>query len=236
MPIGTKRTGMVFLRDFDEGVVRTMGSELINIEKDDEVVQDYAILIEGVNGPDEYGGAIPVIWQNPEDVYQEGLIPHIAVARTSITPAMGRWFPGGREYMVRSSVATDKKVAATGQTIPSHVEIKRWAYPYDIAYEIHLRAKLRWQADKMLRHVGRKFWAYGQIFLTDSEGDSRGYFAFQESVDALDEVTDIADRMIGWTISLRCQGELDFNDPYIVPTSQNVDVNVSSQASRTEVG
>lgn len=227
---------MVFLRDFDEGIVRTMGSELIEIERDGETVQDYALRVDGVNGPDEYGGYVPIIWQNPEDVYQEGLLPHVAVARTSITQAMSRWQPGGREYMVRAAVATDKKVVATGQLMPSHVEIKRWAYPYDIAYEIHLRARNRWQADKMLRQIGRKFWAYGQIYMRDSEGDERGYYAFQESVDSLDEIVDIADRLIGWTISVRCEAELDFNDPYIAPTSQDVVSNVLSRSSRTEVG
>jgi len=230
------RTGMVFLRDFDEGVVRTMGSELIDVERDGETVQDYALRVDGVNGPDEYGGYIPIIWQNPEDVFQNGFLPHVAVSRTSITQAMGRWQPGGREYMVRAATAQDRTIAATGGTIPSHVEIKRWAYPYDITYEIHLRARLRWQADKMLRHVGRKFWAYGQIYMRDSEGDERGYYAFQDSLDSLDEIADIADRLVGWTISLRCEGELDFNDPYIAPTSQDVAVTVSSVASRTEVG
>jgi hypothetical protein len=229
------RTGMVFLRDFDEGIIRTMGAELIDYELDGETVQVYALRVDEVNGPDQYGGYIPVIWQNPEDVYQENLLPHVVISRTSITQAMARWFPGGREYMTRAAVATDKTVQATGQVMPSHVEIKRWAYPYDIAYEIHLRARLRWQADKMLRHVGRKFWAYGQIYLTDSEGEERGYYAFQESVDSLDEVADIADRLVGWTISVRCEGELDFNDPYIAPTSQDVVTNVSSR-STTEVG
>lgn len=232
------RTGLVFLREFDEGIVRTMGAELIDIEKDGETVQDYAIRVDGVNGPDEYGGYLPVIWQTPEDVYQDHLLPHVVVARTSITPAMNRWQPGGREYMVPASMAKMLRVRATGEEmeIPSHVEIKRWAYPFDIAYEVHLRAKLRWQADKMLRHVGRKFWAYGQVYLIDSEGDERGYYAFQESINSLDEIADIADRLIGWTISLRCEGELDFNDPYIAPTTPNVVVDVSSMVTRTEVG
>jgi hypothetical protein len=110
------------------------------------------------------------------------------------------------------------------------LEFKAWAYPYDISYEIHIRARLRAQADKMLRKIGQKFWAYGQIYLTDSEGDSRGYYAFQESLDTLDEVADIADRMLGWTISLRCEAELDFNDPYIAPTSPNVVTSVESKS------
>jgi len=224
------RTGIVFLRDYDEGLVRTMGAELIEIELDGETVQDYAIAIEGVLGPDLYGGHVPVIWQNPEDVYQEGLIPHVAVSRTAVTIAMNRWFPGGHEY--RTPSATSHLVTAgNGVQGPSALEFKAWAYPYDISYEIHIRARQRAQADLMLRQIGQKFWAYGQIYLIDSEGEQRGYYAFQESLDSLDEVADVADRMIGWTISLRCEAELDFNDPYIAPTSPNVETSVEPKSS-----
>jgi hypothetical protein len=224
------RTGTVFLRDFDEGLVRTMGGELIEIKLDGEKVQDYALMVDGVTGPDQYGGAVPIIWQNPEDVYQAGLLPHVNVSRTAVTPAMQRWFPGGYEYRTPAASAQTVR-AGNGIEGPSILEFKPWAYPYDISYEIHLRARLRSQADMMLRQIGKKFWAYGQIYLTDSEGSSRGYYAFQESLDTLDEVADIADRMLGWTISLRCEAELDFNDPYIAKTSPNVVTSVDSKAS-----
>lgn len=223
------RTGTVFLSDFDEGLVRTMGGELIEITLDDEKTQAYAIMIDGVTGPDEYGGAVPVIWQNPEDVYQQGLLPHVNVSRTAITPAMQRWFPGGHEYRTPAAGAQSVR-AGNGVVGPSMLEFKPWAYPYDISYEVHIRARLRAQADRMLRQIGQKFWAYGQIYLTDSEGAERGYYAFQESVDSLDEVADIADRMLGWTISLRCEAELDFNDPYIAKTSPIVAVSVESKS------
>lgn len=224
------RTGTVFLVDFDEGIVRTLGGELIEIELDGEKTQAYAVMIDGVTGPDMYGGAVPIIWQNPEDVYQPGLLPHVNISRTSLTPAMNRWFPGGYEY--RTAAAAAKTVrAGNGVEGPSLLEYKPWAYPYDIGYEIHIRARLRAQADKMLKQIGKRFWSYGQIFLTDSEGAERGYYAFQESVDSLDEVADIADRMLGWTISLRCEAELDFNDPYIAKTSPNVVTSVSSKSS-----
>lgn len=223
------RSGSVFLRDFDEGLVRTMGAELVEIELDNEIVQDYAIAIHGVTGPDKYKGMVPVIWQNPEDVYQEGLLPHVNISRSSVTPAMQRWFPGGYEYRVPASTAHEV-TAGNGVKGPSALEFKPWAYPYDITYEVHIRARLRAQADMMLKQIGKKFWSYGQIYLVDSEGAERGYYAFQESLDTLDEVADIADRMIGWTISLRCEAELDFNDPYIAKTSPNVVTSVESKS------
>lgn len=74
----------------------------------------------------------------------------------------------------------------------------------------------------MFLHVGRIFWAYGQVFLRDSEGDERGYYAFSDSVPNLSEIADVADRLQGHTISLRVEGELDFHEPFLMPTAQRV--------------
>ena len=212
------RTGTVFLEDFDFGVVTTFGAELVPIELDGEMVQDFAVRIDGVTGPDMWQGLVPVTFINPEDVYQYSVLPSIVISRSAVTPAMARWQPMGMDYMIPATSA--KMVEGSGGVqAPSLVEIKYNAYPYDITYDIHLRGRRRIEADRMFRKIGRFYWAYGQVFLNDSEGEERGYYAFQESVDPLDEVADIADRMIGHTISIRVEGELDFNDPYIAPTT-----------------
>jgi len=223
------RTGRVFLRNFDEGVVTTLGGELVLIELDGEQVQDYAVRINGVQGPEAWGGMVPVIFQNPEDVYQDGVMPHIAVSRTAITPAMNRWNPMGRAYMVPAGDGETHR-GSDGQQYPKRVEIATYPYPYDISYDLHLRGRRRSEADLMLLHVGRYFFPYGQVFLKDSEGDERGYYAFQESIDNLDEVAAIADRTLGHTLSLRVEAELDFNDPWIAPTTPNLGVRVLSKS------
>jgi hypothetical protein len=71
----------------------------------------------------------------------------------------------------------------------------------------------------MLKEIGRHLWAYGVIYVIDSEGEERGYEAFQESIDTLNEINEISDRKIGYTISIRVEGELDFNDPVIARTT-----------------
>ena len=219
------RTGQVFLEDYDIGLARTLGGELIDIELDGETVQKYAVQIEGVTGPDEYQGLVPIDMSDPEDAYVEHLIPQIIISRGAVTPQMNRWFPGGREYQIRAKIAQDVK-SSGGLTGPSHVERKWWTYPFEISYDVHLRARLRAQADRMLRQIGRVFWAYGQIFLVDSEGDERGYYAFVESYDNLSEIADVADRLQGHTISMRVEAELDFNEPHIMPTTPKLSVNV----------
>lgn len=220
------RTGQVFLENFDVGIATTMGGELIEIEQDGEKVQVYAVKINGVTGPDEYQGLIPISMSEPEDAYQEHLLPQIIISRGSVTPAMNRWFPGGWEYQVPAAKAK-MVVGPDGVTkMPTIVERKWWTYPYEIAYDVHLRARLRVQGDRMWRHVGRFFWAYGQVFLTDSEGEGRGYYAFVDSNDDLAELTDVADRLQGHTISMRVEAELDFNEPHLMPTTPNYSLNV----------
>jgi len=202
-------------------VATTIGSELINIERDGELVQTYAVGIEGVTGPDEYQGLIPVSMADPEDAFQEQFLPQIVISRGSITPAMARWFPGGYEYQV-PAVNAKWIDGPGGRQLPDKIEKKYWTLPFEITYDLHLRARLRWQADLMLQYVGRYYWAYGQIFLIDSEGEERGYYAFVESVDNLSEITDIADRLQGHTISMRVEAELDFQEPVILPTSSRI--------------
>lgn len=212
------RTGTVFLEDFDVGMAESIGAELVDIVLDDETASVYALAVSGVSGPEEYKGKIPVLMADPEDVYAETFLPRIVISRGSITPDMARWQPGGYEYRVAApgaNMVTD----AFGRVGPDAVETKSWARPFNIPYEIHIYARKRVQADRIFRQVGKLMWSYGQVYLTDSEGEERGYYAFGESNDALNEITEIADRTIGHTISVRVEGELDFVDPYITKTA-----------------
>lgn len=224
------RTGQVFLEDFDVGLVRSFGAELMEIELDGEKVQDYVLKVDGVTGPDPYRGMIPVIFMNPEDVYQPDLLPQIVVSRSAVTPAPTRWFPGGREYRVPA--ATAKTVTGSnGQRGPTLVEVKAWTPPFDIQYDVHLRARLQGQAQRMLRKVGRVLWFYGQIFVKDSEGEERGYHAFAESIDNLDEIAEVSERMVGNSISVRIEGELDFFDPMLARTMTRLSTKVMPASS-----
>ena len=212
------RTGSVFLGDYDVGLARTIGAELIDIELDNELVQTYALRIEGVTGPSLTQGLIPVQMADPEDAFTAQLLPQIVITRGSVTPSMSsRWHPGGRSYQIPAANAKTV-VSSGGVSGPSRVEIKAHPLPFDISYDVHLRARLRTQADKMLGFVGRILWAYGQIRLLDSEGEERGYYAFVDGYENLSEIADVADRLQGHTVSLRVEAELDFEAPAVLPT------------------
>lgn len=233
------RTGLVFLEDYDVGLASTIGGELIDILLDGETADVYALRAAGITGPDQYKGLVPIIMEAPEDAYTANLLPQIVISRGSITPDMARWFPGGREYMVPAHRAEtvegtytgigektrDEQTIRTGVKGPSKVEIKAWALPFEISYDVHVRARLRSQADKLFRIVGAVLWKWGQIRLRDSEGDERGYYAFLESIDQLSDIGDIADRMMGHTFSLRVEAELDFHEPFLARTTPHMVIN-----------
>jgi len=215
----------VFLEHFDLGVATTLGGELVNANLGGEQVQVYAVKIDGVNGPGEYNGMVPIVMSAPDEAYQSAHLPEILITRSSAMMQMSRWFPGGHEYQVPASNA--QQVAGPGgRMMPNRVEKKWWTYPFEIIYDVQLRARQRIDADRMLRHVGRHFWAYGQVFLIDTEGDERGYHVFVDVFDPISELTDVSDRLQGHIISLRVEGELDFAEPFIAPTSPKLRTNV----------
>lgn len=232
-PGGPGRTGQVTLRDFDVGMATTIGGELITIQLDGEEAQDYAVRVPGVTGPPKWNGAVPVFFSSPEDVYGAWVLPHIHIARSSATPAMNRWHPLGREYQIPAATAVEV-VSSGGLRGPSLVERKPHAKPFDISYEIHMRARLRAQANALVQWVGQFMWAYGQVFVMDSIGEERGYYAFLDSLDSLDDLADVADRTIGFTMSLRVEGELDFVPPTVHPTSPGLSLDVVPRYSAEE--
>lgn len=230
------RTGEVFLEDFDIGIVESVGAELIEIELDGELAPEYAIRFDGVTGPIEnppgYSGMTPVVFQEPEDVFQGGYLPHLVISRSDITPDLIRWFPGGHEYRIPASVAEMVTSPTTGAVGPTMVEMKQWTLPFNLQYDLHLRGKRRFDVDRMFRQVVKRLggFPYGQVFVKDSEGDIRGYHAFLETASKLDEVVEIGDRTLGHTLSVRVEAELDFTDPYLVKTVTGIDVSVFTRA------
>jgi len=233
---GRARTGFVNLRSFDEGVVETLGAVI------DEDTQNYFLnlpVVEtvGFDPPESspfYRGTvdprpglpgIPITFADPEDVFEKYSIPVILIRREGIDPAMQRWHPGSLQYRTPGRGALQ---AAVQQSPSSEVkygydraEQVDQAAPFDLSYSINIVARnrgapgIRNQANRILDHVLRIYQPYCEIRLKDSIGDARTYEAFMDGVSHLDEVADVTDRMIGFSVSLRIEGELDLSDPVV---------------------
>lgn len=233
---GRARTGFVNLRAFDEGVVETLGAKIdpklsnyfLNLEQVETVGFDPGECSPFYRGPVEYPPGlpgVPVTFSSPEDVYEKLRYPVIVVRRESFDPAMQRWHPGALQYRTAGRGALPVQYQATPTALVQdgfdRAEQIDQAAPFDFSYTIDIEARLRGfnsHAARLLDHVIRTYPPYCEVRVRDSIGDIRTYEAFMEGVSPLDQVSDVSDRMIGFSVSLRIEGELDLVDPIVRKT------------------
>lgn len=222
------RTGEVFIRNYDAGLVTTMGGF---ITSPSQVGSDALMKLMGgdkenyfMSIPEISADPIPVIFGNPEAIIERKIYPSFLVIREDPVPAMARWHSiGQREYIVPSVSATFEYNPSYGVSGYSELEIKSQDMPYDLNYQIHCYARNEQGAMAMLRKILRTYQPYSKIVLQDSLGAQRSYTAYQESVNDVGELLDVADRVKGYSVSIRIEGELTLNDPIIVPTVTDIE-------------
>lgn len=222
---GSARTGYVTVRDFDQGVVETLGAVVVN----------GAYFILGLSDQDPPPGmpGVPVVFSHPEEVLQTHRVPVIEVRRDDINPAMQRWHPGMGTYRTPQfgtlpAASFIPGEAAFGFT---RYEVAQQTTPFDILYTINIQARQRQfmaAANKILHYVLRIYQPYSAVYIKDSVGDRRSYEAFLEAVAPLDNVPEVGERMIGFALSLRVEAELDINEPTTHPAVTSVTLRSST--------
>jgi hypothetical protein len=226
---GRARTGTVDLRSFDQGIVTTLGATLETVQwTNGEESRNYFLNVPLTKGRVGRPGlpGVPVIFAFPESVLEKFDYPLISIRRDDIAPTMSRWHPGTLQYRA-PAVTAQEAVVDPNPGNPDAVDVVGWdkveqlqqAAPYDITYTISILARNRGgmgqtnQANAILKYVLRVFQPYSYLYLNDSIGDGRTYDCFQESVSHLDDVPEVADRVIGFAVTIRIEGELDLLDP-----------------------
>ena len=213
---GRARTGTVTVRDFDQGVVETLGARII---KDGYFITELASLDPPPGLP-----GIPVVFSHPEEVFQTHRVPVIEVRRDDITPAMSRWHPGMGQYSAPKlgAKAVASPIPGDLRTSFDSFEDAQQSCPFDILYTISIQARQREYmaaANRILAYVLKIYQPYCAVYVKDDVGDRRSYEAFMESLAPLDEVAEVGQRMIGFAMSLRVEAELDINDPIFNTTT-----------------
>lgn len=215
---GTERNGSVFIREFDQGIVTTLGATLIE-DKDGQ--GNYYVNIPNVAPPIDKPG-IPVVFAFPEDVWDKHFLPSFVVRRDDIVSAMERWHPGEYQYRVPATTAHPVEVTLPGQGVVTNWTEREelvQAEPVDILYTVSVMARHRQgingrlEANEMFRWVLARFNHYGALLVYDSLGDSRTYEVFREGISNLDGLVDVTGRTIGYAVSLRVEAELDIHAP-----------------------
>ena len=219
--IRNEKIGDVFLREFDEGVVKELGGTIIG--------NDYYLplnKVPGVEPPlftewaEQVGDVgqpmpgIPFIFANPGDESQRYVIPCIRVRREDPSPALERWGSLQDKYRVPAEGEEEKTVQYGNRMLIgySKYEMQSSGWPYDIPYTITVEAngnKARTNSQVMLKHCLGVFGPYGVVHVVDSFGRTRVYNVFGEGPSSLSSVGDIRDRTMIYALSLRVAGELD---------------------------
>jgi len=212
---GADQVGRVTIRDFDQGIVETMGSFVED--------QRYWLSIPGIDPPPGRPGVL-VTFSFPESEFKSYVVPLVLIRRDDISPAMERWHPGTETYRTPPADALPVELPEDG-TINAgkrghdRREVGAQAMPFDISYTISVLAHYRGapgqrgQVHAIFHHVLKTYGPYSTVLLYDSLGDPREYHTFTESTSVLDEHSEIADRIIGLAISLRVEAELDLYEP-----------------------
>lgn len=237
------RTGTVWINDFDKGIQTSLQGILTPYTEDGGERYRYAIDFRnfpfrrdhrtgnlaykdyGVDGPDVFGGRVPIFFVAGAPPFNPKIYPSIVIRRTSMDPAFQN---GGQSYGIEYRARADDANAvsvelASGQVVTGYdaYEIKAPAVPYNIGYDINIRSRgdsAQGQASLMLKALSRIIEPPGfTLYLRDDLGDERGYDAIVESITPVTEVLDLTGRDAGWTIGVIVHGELDHMEPYVVP-------------------
>jgi hypothetical protein len=212
---GEDQVGTVSIRDFDQGIIETMGAFVED--------QRYWLSIPGIDPPPGRPGVL-VTFSYPETEFKSFVVPLVLIRRDDISPAMERWHPGTEAYRTPPATALPVKLP-DDDTVHANKEghdrreVGVQAMPFDISYTISVLAHYRGapgqrgQVQAIFHHVLKTYGPYSTVLLYDSLGDPREYHTFTESTSVLDEHSEIADRIIGLAISLRVEAELDLYEP-----------------------
>jgi hypothetical protein len=137
-------------------------------------------------------------------------------------PALERWHSYGHQDYIAGVEGTDHIV--DGETVYDQVEMKPQAWPYDINYTIACYSRYEYEAQTILRHIMRRFRPRLYITVLDSIGENRYYTFFSDgAVNDIGEIVDVAERLKGYSISVKVEGEIDLVDPAVRSTAQQVD-------------
>lgn len=224
IPVWPDLTGQVFLRNFDQGMVDTIGA----ITDPTNPPGDPRFILTVPGATDQ---TVKVYFAKPEAIFRKKVYPFITIDREEFTPALHRWMGVGQlEYRTGVSgtqIFVQTSRDGTGVSGFGQYQTKPQAIPYDIVYTVTCFDRYEGPAQAMLLKLLKVFPPVGKVFVSDSLGLNRTYEAYQEGAIAnLKEVIDPVTRFIGYAITVRVEGELDLADPSVGNTVTGFGLNL----------
>lgn len=212
---GSASNGVVRLRDFHQGVVTTLGAQLL-AHRGSPTNKHYFLKIPNIDLTDVGLPGLPIYFSYPEDVFEKYKLPLVMIRFDGFAPAMQRWHPNMTTYRVPAPGA--RLIQQSPPKYDRYVRAQQ-APPYDLNYTIVIEARSRGvpggqrsQVLAILQHVLSVYPPHCEVWVADSVGDLRNYYAEQSGGSPEDEIFDVSDRTIGFSLPLRVEGELDLHD------------------------
>lgn len=200
-----ERTGSVDFYDFDDAVATALGA------LPDQAKNQFYLPLEGifvkVEGRQEPIDRALVVFKRPEPTQVTATVPMISIVRDSTTPAEDRLLSPVISYRVPCNGA--KQVSVGGSLGWTSYEQKDKEQPYDFFYTIECWARFRTVAQILLQIMMKRFPMRGEtIVVVDGLDNPRTYAAFQQGVTDLTDVSSLVERIPGYSLSIRVEGEL----------------------------
>ena len=210
-----ERTGSVDFYDFDEAVAYALGA------LPDEAKNEWYLPLKGIyvviDGRQTPIDRALVVYKRPEPTQISAALPMISIIRDSATPAEDRLLSPVISYRLPCDGA--QQVSAGGCLGWTSYEQKDKGQPYDFFYSIECWSRFRTVSQILLQIMMKRFPILGQtLVVVDGIDNPRTYAAYQQSVNDLTDVSSLVERVPGYSLAIRVEGELTLDrEPICIP-------------------
>lgn len=231
-------TGTVFIRNYDQGVIETLGGYIDTYD-----ISGGSMAFTGdsssiancltsncrrsyfIDVPLASPMKVPVIFNKPFPTFESKYLPSFLVTRLDASPAMERWHSiGAKQYRIPRGNAV-AVVLANGDVVSGYeyYEELPQAMPFNLSYTIAAMARYEREAIPMLKKILSVYKPCSKILIKDSLCTERSYTVWNENgFSDISEIVDISDRMKAYSVEIKIEGELDLSDPEINPTALEI--------------
>lgn len=211
---GETRGGLMFLRNYDEGIVRTMGARLARTENTAGFGENYFLIgLEGASQPPDAPG-IPIYFGTGEDVFNEFRLPAILVTRGGIEPALQRYHPHKVQY--RAPAPGARRITLGGRVGWTKYVERAQSIQLDLVYTVRVFARryggggISKDGNAIFEYLAQIWHPHAAVQCVDTAGYRRAYYA-SVTYGTEDEVVDVTMRTVGHSFDITIQADLDYN-------------------------
>lgn len=208
------RTGHIDLLDYDQAMVEGVGAILDNAK-----VSYYLNLVDangdgiyvkppGSDAPTEVRKAV-VRFKQAEMAREEMDLPCVLFIRDDFTFAEAREWSPTEQYRLPACGA--KRVSVGDCLGWDRYETKPKEWPFDLTYTIEVWARYRTVAQVLLQIISARYPPRGSVTVVDGLDNPRTYHTFQEGTADLTEINSLVDRIVGFSLTVRVEGELTYD-------------------------